>query len=242
MVSATAVYATNSQESALVVSIDAKQLPLRDVLNQASRQTGWTILVDERLVGRHVSGSFEKIALESFLRRSLRGEALIVLYDQGAKSISIRSFGAPKAMVAITPNPDPASEKRLQALMLEEQRSYEAYFSNPNSIEPLTGMKLGEIAARQAADKKAYEEYISNPSSTEPLTGMKLTDIAALQEKEKKEYEQYLSDPNAVEPLSGMKLSEIVALRDKEQKEAKEEFIIPESSLENAQQTAKLGQ
>jgi hypothetical protein len=221
------------KESSLIFSIDSNQLPLKEILNEASRQTGWTIIVDERLISIPVTGSFQDIALESFLRRSLKGEALIVVYDEVAKSVDIRSFGTQRTMITISPNPDPGNPldgKRIQALRLEEQRAYEAYRLNPDSIiEPLTGKTLGEVGALQAADEKAYNEYLANPNSVEPLTGMKLTDITALREKEAKDYQKYLSDPKSVEPLSGLKISEIITLRDKEQKTAAEENTSPDS-------------
>ena len=208
------------KESGRVVSIDANQLPIKDALNEASHQSGWTIVVDERLVGDHVSGSFKDVELESFLRRTLKGGALIVLYDEEAKSIDIRSFGATSKMITFSPNPDPATpeeKKRIQALRVEEQTAYDSYISNPDSIEPMTGMTLGEIAALHEAEQKAYDKYISNPDSIEPMTGLKLADIKTLSENEQTAYGKYISNPDSIEPMTGLKLNEISTLHEREQ-------------------------
>ena len=208
-------HATAPRDSALVVSIDAKQLPLSEVLNEASRQTGWTILVDERLIGKQVSGSFENIALESLLRRSLRGEPHVVQYDEGSRRVDIRSFRQPGGVLTIAANShaeESEDSEKIKAMRIEEQKAYEAFISNPNSIEPTSGMTLGELAALQAEEQKAYEAYLANPDSIEPTSGMKLKDIAALHAEEEKLYAKYKSNPDSVEPMTGMTLGEVDAM------------------------------
>jgi hypothetical protein len=231
----TASAVASGKKSDLIVSIDGNNRPLREVLTDISRQTAWTVVVDERLIDKAISGKYNEIGLESFLKRSLKGEALIVLYDQAAKSVDIRSFGEPSKMVTIkadSPLPAMPDEKQLEALRIEDQRAYDTYVSNPDSIEPMTGMTLGEIAALHAAEDKAHKEFISNPNSVEPLTGAKLTDIKALHATEQKASDAYKSNPNSVEPLTGVTLGEIAALQNAEQKTADGFKNIPKSNAE----------
>ncbi len=208
------------QEAELVVSVDAKQRPLKDVLAEISKQLSWKIAVDERLIDKPISGVYKNIEFKSFLKRALKGENLIVLYDEPAKNINIRSFNGTSKMVAIEPDQNLPSEKKLQAIRKVEDRAYAKYISNPDSIEPLTGMTLGEIKALHEKEQKAYQEYISNPDSIDPVTEMTLGEIKAVQEKEQKAYQEYISNPNSIEPLTGMTLGEIKAVQEKEQKAA----------------------
>jgi hypothetical protein len=218
------------QESELVVSVDAKQRPLKDIFFDISKQLSWTIIVDERLIDKPISGVYNNIEFRSFLKRALKGENLIVLYDERAKNINIRSFSGDGKMVAISSGPMPIPDmKKLQAIRKEEQKAYAKYISNPDSIEPLTGMTLGEIKALREKEQKAYQEYKSNPDSVEPLTGKKLSEIKALRENEQKAHDAYVSNPDSIEPLSGMKLSEIKALRENEQKAHKAYTSNPDS-------------
>ena len=177
--------AAETPEAGLVVSIDGGNRSLRAVLTEIAKQTSWTILVDEKLLDTSISGQFHAIGLESFLKRSLRGENLIVLYDEAAKSVIIRAFGSAGTMLTITPNflPEKFNDKDLQASRAEDQRAYDKYLSNPDSVDPLTGMTLGEIKAMREKDQKEYDKYLSNPDSINPLTGMTLGEIAAMQSK-----------------------------------------------------------
>jgi hypothetical protein len=196
-----------------LVSIEAEKRPLLEILAEISSQTQWTMVVDVRLADKTVSGNFQEVDIESFLKRSLKGENLIVLYNEENKSVDIRSFGAAKAMLTITPNPLPDKENqgKLQAMWKAEEKAYEEYLAHPDSVEPLTGVKLGSIRALHEAENKAYEEYITSPDAIEPLTGVKLSSIKALHEAENKAYEEYIASPDAVEPLTGVKLSSIRA-------------------------------
>jgi hypothetical protein len=225
------VHATASdKKSDLIVSIDAKNQPLSEVLTDISKQTAWTVVIDDRLIDKPISGKYKDIGLESLLKRTLKGEALIVLYDEVAKSVDIRSFSEPSKMVTINSNsplPVMPDQKQLEELRIEEQRGYDEYVSNPDSVEPLTGMTLGEIAALKTAEDKAYKDYISNPNSVEPLSGMKLSDIKVLHANEQKAYDAYKSDPDSIEPLTGMKLGEIAALQNIGQKSADDSNSVP---------------
>ena len=220
LVAAVVVQAQAAQQDAeLVVSVDARQRPLKDLLTEISKQLSWTIIIDERLIDKPISGVYKDIEFKSFLKRALKGENLIVLYDEARKNINIRSFSGTGKMVAISSGPIPVPDKKkLQAIRKEEQRAYAKYISNPDSVEPLSGMTLGEIKALREKEQKAYQEYISNPDSVEPLTGKKLSEVKALRENEQKAHQAYVANPDSVDPLSGMKLSEIKALREKEQK------------------------
>jgi hypothetical protein len=189
------------EEGSLLVSIDANKQPLGDVLSEISRKTEWTVLIDENLANIPVSGTFKDIELESLLKRALKGENLIVLYDEESKTIEVRAFGAngietaeiADSLQAIMPD-----EKTLQALRAKEEKVWEEYISNPDSIEPMTGMTLGEISALHAAEQQAWEEYNANPDSIEPMTGMTLGEISALHAAEQQAWEEYLANPDSV--------------------------------------------
>jgi hypothetical protein len=209
-------------KSDLIVSIDASNLPLKEVLNDISRQTAWTVVVDDRLIDKTISGKYKDIGLESFLKRSLKGEPLIVLYDEATKSVDIRSFGEPSKMVTIKPSlpPDMLDQNKLEALKIREKKVHEEFISNPASADPLSGMTLNEIAAARMAAEKAAKEYSSNPNSVEPLTGKTLGEVATRRMAAEKASKDYNSNPNSVDPFIGKTLGEIKALREKSQKTA----------------------
>jgi hypothetical protein len=210
---------TMGPREGMIISIDADKSRLKDVLSDIYRQTEWKIVLDESLTDSIITGTFKEIELESFLKRALKGENLIFLYDEEAKTIDVRVFGATetnRARAAEVSEDILPDEKTLQALRAEENRIFEEYISDPNSIEPLTGMTLGEIAALQAEEEKIHNAYISNPDSIEPLTGMTLGEISALHAAEQEIYEKYINDPSSVEVLTGISFAEIDALHAQE--------------------------
>ncbi len=218
---------TPPQEGRLLVTIDADKRPLKDVLAEIASQIDWTVIVDKNLADTAVTGTYKDIELEAFLKRTFKGENLIVLYDEELKTIDVRAFGengVKRAIISEESQVVIPDEEALQALRAKEEQIYEEYISNPDSIEPLTGMTLGEIAAIQAAEQKAYDAYITNPNSVEPLTGMTLGEIAALKEEEQKRYDEYLSNPESIEPLTGMSLADIDSLRIAESNSTNESF------------------
>ena len=208
----------------LIVTIEANHLPFRDVLADISSQTQWNIVFDEKLADKAIAGNFQNVGLDSFLKRTLRNENLIVLYDENSKTVDIRSFGGTGKQLKISsipPNPSNLKdEKKLQALTLEEQRAFDVYISNPDSVEPMTGMTLGEIAALRVAEQKAYDEFMSNPESIDPITGMTLSKFAALREAEQKAYDEFMSNPESIDPITGMTLAKVKALGNEEQRVA----------------------
>ncbi len=209
----------NAPEEQLVVTIAPKEETLQNVFKSISEQTNWTIIFDEALAATVISGDFVEVPFDTFLKRALKGANVIVTYDYQNSTLEVRSFGAKdqqQLMVdagEVSPFPTDKEEQQILANQIRENKLYEEYQNNPDSIEPLTGMTLGEIAALQAREQKIFDEYQNNPNSIEPITGITLGDIETLADYEELAYEEYSDNPLSVEPLTGMTLGEIAALR-----------------------------
>ncbi|MBM9538615.1 hypothetical protein [Desulfobulbus alkaliphilus] len=219
------------------VTIEAHNAPLEKVLQEVAKQTKWNFNLDPDLAQQPVSGTFNQQHIDHVIKALLHKENHLVEVDVATRTYNIRAFGSkmPFSVQVTEQGSSLLAEEQPQidiaALHAEEQRIFEAYINNPDSIEPLTGMTLGEIAAIQAEEQRVYEEYLNNPDSIEPLTGMTLGEIAAIQAEEQRMYDANLNNPNAIEPLTGMPFSEIESIQAKE-KVAFEQYINNPSSVE----------
>ncbi len=216
--------AENPAERQLLVTVSPQEDTLQNVLKSISEQTEWTIIFDENLANTLISGDFSEVPFDTFLKRALKGQNLIVVYDDQNRSVEVRSFAGqdqPQMIVdadGINPFPTDKEEQQILANQKREDKIYEEYQNNPDSIEPLTGMTLGEITALQAREQEIFDAYQNDPQSKEPVSGVTLGEIATLKEYEDLVYEEYRNNPDSIEPLTGMTLGEIAALRKARQK------------------------
>jgi hypothetical protein len=205
----------------LVVSIDAWEQPLKNVLIEISKQISWKVVVDEELLETTVSGTFKGIELGAFLKRSLKGENLIVLYDDASKRVDVQSFGSvPRSHAGVDDRPpDVAFYPQItQAGTEQNQQSRQEFLANPDSVEPLSGLTLGEIAAVHSADPVTYGFTDQHSQVIDPVSGMSLAEIALLPVPGKEYNEEYVQYAELVDPLTGRVLTEIITARTSEQR------------------------
>ena len=217
------------------VTISVRNVPIKDVLVEFSRQTNWYVLFDAAIEKEQVSGSFSQEPLDSFLNKILKGKNLIVLYDAKQKIVEIQSFGdkRPRTFLIskgqLRESPLSTDEQAFFVSHVNALSQLEKFKGELSSSEPLTGAQLGAIATLQQQQKKVHEEYLNNPESIEPFTGAKLGAIAELQEQQRRVHEEYLNNPESIEPFTGAKLGAIAELQEQQRRVHEEYLNNPES-------------
>jgi hypothetical protein len=76
-----------------LVSIDAKGLPLRDILSRMREQTGYTVIIDEGRLNTPLTLRLSKVDVEAAVRRLARKLSLVnyaLVMDNTAKTILLR--------------------------------------------------------------------------------------------------------------------------------------------------------
>ena len=63
-----------SKQKESLVTLNVANKPLKDALNEISDQTGYTILIEKEFQRIPVSGSYQEVSIEEFIRRALRGK------------------------------------------------------------------------------------------------------------------------------------------------------------------------
>jgi hypothetical protein len=102
----------SQQEGELpVVSLSAKEEPLRKVLDKISIASGYEIILNEESGDLPVSVTFENAAIGEALKRVLRGLNYVAVWDQGDKSILLTIYVLREAEKNINTQPGTSYDK-----------------------------------------------------------------------------------------------------------------------------------
>lgn len=82
-----------------VISMDMKDKPLRSVLQDISKKTGFHIVVSDDLLDIPITGNFKDTTLAALLGRMLKGKNVFILEDDQLKLITVRTSLSEKGSV-----------------------------------------------------------------------------------------------------------------------------------------------
>lgn len=204
-------------------SVDVSNVPLSQVLLDISSQTGFKIMIEKDLHDVSVSGKYVDVSIEEFMRRALRGKNISVISDNGQKVVLVRYFGKKSPlgdMLLIGENVQdgPGSvltQEQLSAikeLHKEQMEEYEKWKADPDSIDPYTGVRLGDLREMHQEQTQNYEEWKNNPDSMDPYMGKSLGAINSQYSEQKQAHDKWRENPESVDSYTGMKLGNLQAL------------------------------
>jgi len=198
------------------LTLDIKDLPLKDTLNRMSHDTGYEITVSQQWAEVLLTVNFNDLALEAGLKEILRvlgSPSHFIVTDERNRNVEILIIGSPIGhqntvkSVAIPMDMDVTSpsESREQGLVLadleaiqeEQKKKQEALPKNtvisPPSMSGGPGLTLGDLEAIQEEQKKKQEALPKNtvisPPSMSGGPGLTLGELEAIQKEQKKKQE-----------------------------------------------------
>lgn len=201
-----------------VVSLDLRDKPLKLVAEEILKQTGTVVVFDERWNELPVNGQYTEISLKEFFWRALRKYNISLSFDEKRNVVNLRFFGDSKITKINdhTLKNENVSNNQLREdiKMLHEQQRQElqTYLKDPESVDPLSGMKLVDIQEMHGTQQAELEKLRNDPKTIDPVSGMTNAEIKNLDVTQQAELEQFHNDPNAIEPESGMTKAEIKEL------------------------------
>lgn len=203
-----------------VISLELHEKPLKLVVEEIFKQTGYRVVFDEKWNDLPLSGHYAGVTVEEFFLRALRKQNVTLSYDDKGSVVILRFFGDRdikqiKAGALINENNsrEQVSEE-VKALHEEQHHELQAYLKDPEAVDPVSGMKLVDIRSLHEAQKVELEQLKSNPETIDPSSGMKLADIQQSQDAQRAEIENIRNNPAMIDPESGMSKSEIKKLHD----------------------------
>ena len=203
-----------------VFSLKLENKPFSEVAGELNKQTGYTIIYDEKWNSLPISGHYNDVTLEEFFRRIFRKQNTSLLIDSRDKLLIVRFFGDKSfddllsgAMIAGKgPGDQQGISVEIRELHKKQRQELQDYLNDPESVDPMSGMKLVDIRALHEEQHEKLEKMKDNPATVDPVSGATLGEIKKLHKSQSESIEQFRNNPNNVEPDSGMTRAQIQEL------------------------------
>jgi hypothetical protein len=211
-----------------VISLELKEQPLKLVAEEIYKQTGYRVVFDEKWNELLLSGRYVGVTLEEFFLRALRKQNVSLSYDDQEGVVILRFFGdrdagGVRAGLLVNGNDSNAHGIDDVKVLHEQQRQdLQKYLNDPESVDPVSGMKLVDIQKMQNTQRAELEQLQKDPGTIDPESGMTNAEIKSLQNVQQAELEQAKQRPETIEPETGMTSAEIKSLQDAQQAESEQ--------------------
>ena len=211
---------TGNQDQSDTVTLKLNNKPFGEVAGELNKQTGYTIIFDEKWNTLPISGYYNDVTLEEFFRRVFRKQNTSLLIDSSDKLLIVRFFGDKSfedllsgAMVAGKgPGNQDQIPDEIRELHRQQHQELKAYLDDPESVDPLSGMKLVDIRALHEEQEEQLKRDLENPDTVDPVSGATLGEIEKLHASQRDEVDKFRNNPGNVEPDSGMTVKQIQEL------------------------------
>lgn len=214
---ASSVYATEfmASQNPAHLTMKLENKPLQEIAGEVYKQTGYRVVFDEKWNSLTVTGRYADVSLDEFFRRAFRKQNTSLLVNDKEKVVAVRFFGD-KSFADLLANvaPEKGSEipEDIALLHMEQRAELQEYLRNPDSVDPLSGVKLVDIRSLHDEQHAELEQMKQNPATIEPTSGSALGDLQSLHAAQQQENDQLRANPETIEPESGMSIGAIAEL------------------------------
>ena len=207
--------------SRLTMQMDKKPLP--EIAEEVFKQTGYRVVFDEKWNSLTVTGSYADVSIDEFFRRAFRKQNTSLLVNDKEKVVAVRFFGDKSfadLLAGVSSGRNGSEIERDIAQLHQEQRAeLQEYLRDPESVDPLSGMKLVDIRTMHEEQHAELEQMKQNPETIDPTSGAALGELQQLHAAQQQENEQLRSNPETIEPESGMSIGSIAELHRQQREE-----------------------
>jgi hypothetical protein len=205
----------------LTMKMDNKLLP--EIAEEVFRQTGYKVVFDEKWNTLTVTGNYTDVSLDEFFRRAFRKQNTSLLLNDKEKFVALRFFGDKSfadLLATVTPGKESSELADEIAQLHREQRAeLQEYLRDPESVDPLSGMKLVDIRALHDEQNAELEKMKQDPQTMDPTSGASLGELQQLHAAQQQEDDQLRTNTEAIEPESGMSIGAIAEMHNRQQAE-----------------------
>lgn len=205
----------------LTMKMDNKPLP--EIAEEVYRQTGYKVVFDEKWNSLTVTGNYTNVSLDEFFRRAFRKQNTSLLVNDKEKIVAVRFFGDKSfADLLVNAAPDKGSSdipEDIAALHREQRAELQEYLRDPESVDPLSGMKLVDIRAMHEQQHAELEQMKQDPQAVDPASGASLGELQQLHAAQQQENDQLRMNAQAIEPESGMTIGAIAEMHSQQRAE-----------------------
>lgn len=198
------------------LTMQMNKKPLPEIAEEIYRQTGYKVVFDEKWNTLAVTGNYTDVSLDEFFRRAFRKQNTSLLVNDKEKLVALRFFGD-KSFADLLATATPGKEsselaEEIAALHKEQRAELQEYLRDPESVDPLSGMKLVDLRAMHEEQRDEFEKMKQDPQTVDPTSGASLGELQQLHAAQQQENDQLRMNTEAVEPESGMSIGAIAEM------------------------------
>lgn len=197
------------------IKLQCQAMPLKEVVDSISKQTGYTIHVESDLLTMPITGRFNDVEIGSIFRRIFRGKNISLLFSEKEKSCIVKTFGEKERKYYTTGQAGSINAligmpvKDLAVSQEKQLRAFREYSRNPDSVDSLTGLKLGEINASRQLQRETFIAQSQNAGSVDSLTGNTVGQLNRSHDQQRQEFLAYSEDVKSVDPIIDKKVVDV---------------------------------
>lgn len=191
-------YGISLAETDITVNFSGKETPIKEVVTELSRQTGYTIALDKQLDELSVSGQYEDVTVDEFFQRILRGYNISIVHDDQNAMYIVHLFGAKDAEYSVYGSLQQEGGNP-KAVHGQQKEMFLSLSRDPNHIG-IGGVSNSERWAAHSAQNETYEQLKTNPLANS--SGLGKGTNAERWDLHKNQQEKFISvknDPNFVD-------------------------------------------
>jgi len=151
------------------MSLDLKGKPLKEVAEDIRKQTGCTIVFDDKWKDLLISGHYTEVTVEEFFQRTLHKQNTALFYDDKDNVITIRFF-------------DKNSKEDTKPVVVNTEPLVPA--QNSEEVDSYTGMKDSDLKELHKSQQAAIELTQNDPDAFDSFTGKTNGELKELHEKQ----------------------------------------------------------
>ncbi len=198
--------------------------PLRDVLAEVNQKSGYRVRLGKELGSVKVSGKFNQVTINEFFKRVLKGKNVVLEFSDERKTLSVQTFAMASGSVEYEGKQVAGAEIHNQnvmdnsfaALHAQQLDSFNQWKSDPNAIDPMTGIRKGDLNEIQQEQLAAFKKKQEDPTTIDPMTGLAKGVLQKTQQEQLASFSQYENDENAVDAMTGLPRKQLKELQQRQ--------------------------
>lgn len=175
-------------------------------------QTGYTLIFPDNFYSMKISGDFSNVTLNAILSSVLKGISYSLEINEAESLIFVKLFDN-SSKTEITGGEGSRLSNVYYAELVriaeENEKKYQAFRNNPDSIDPVSGLSFKEIKKRVDSAESKTQEFVNNDSSIDPFSGKTMGNARKILAKNSDRAEDLLASPDFKHPVTGENIQEL---------------------------------
>lgn len=174
---------------------------IKDFTQAFHKETGYQLVfTDTSYEDMQANGLFKNISYSKFLSRLLKEYNFATVIDDSNRVIAINIYGkSPEIEIASlihtekVNNPTIVVDNTSSAPSSNNEKEYQEYINNPESVDPTNGISFKQLREQALAAEQEIERIKNDPNFIDPFSGMTIGEQKKAAEEGEKQLQELLT-------------------------------------------------